>query len=391
MKTTLLKISAILFLITSCDNIEKKKLEKPQLKLAPNEYRINGSTLADDGTDIYLYEIENDSLIAKDTSIVSSNKFSFQGQLNSPTFFALKSSKMVDSPFIFIADNSEINLTLNSPQEHSIITSLSDNQLSVKKYNDSLKKYNRKEIELFSKFKKNVTNKTAATLKTDIERVIKDRKGFIFNFISKNNSSEIAPLLLQKNLKTLSYPSLITLQDTLSESLQEMAIVKNLKLAITSMEEENVKEKEIKLENNRVREYRTKARPIQGATPSGSMMSLNSIPKGKVILVDFWASWCGPCRMTNPKLVYLHNRYKDKGLVILNVSEDKDTGKWISAIAQDNLTWNTHILDKNGLIASSYGVDAIPHKVLLDKQGRIAEWKISGSNLERRIQELLNE
>ena len=134
----------------------------------------------------------------------------------------------------------------------------------------------------------------------------------------------------------------------------------------------------------------TKAPELAFNNPEGKEMKLSSL-KGKVVLVDFWASWCAPCRATNPNLVQLHNKYKDRGLVILSVSEDKGSPEWLSAIQVDNLTWNTHILDNNKAIAFRYGVASIPYKILVDKQGRIASGKISGSKLENRIKELLNE
>ena len=394
MKTIVFKLFLLLLIVSSCEKVAPKTIKEPvqgPVKLAVNEFRINGTILNNDITSIYLYEVENDSLIAIDTSSVKLNNFSFVGKLNAPKYFALKTNKTESTTYFFIADDSEMDVILNDLLATSSVSSSSDTQQDLKGYYADLKEFDKEELELLLIFKKDITNETSATFKTDLERVIKDRQEFIFNYISSNNASETSPLILRDNIETFSFSSLQILQDTLSESLQKLAFVKDLKIQIAGMEEEKIEVIELKLERNKVRVYRTNARAINGATPSGSVISLNSIPRGKVVLVDFWASWCGPCRMTNPKLVYLHNKYKDKGLVILSVSEDKDTGKWISAIAKDNLIWNTHVLDKNGLIASSYGVDAIPHKVLIDKQGRIADWKISGSKLEKRIQELLIE
>ena len=125
-------------------------------------------------------------------------------------------------------------------------------------------------------------------------------------------------------------------------------------------------------------------------TPEGTPLTLSSL-RGKVVLVDFWASWCGPCRKENPNVVRLYNQYKDKGFDILGVSLDRKKDRWVKAIEKDGLPWH-HVSDLRGwsnTVAQTYSVRSIPHTVLLDREGRIIARNLKGAQLEYQIEQLL--
>lgn len=114
--------------------------------------------------------------------------------------------------------------------------------------------------------------------------------------------------------------------------------------------------------------------------------------KGKVVLVDFWASWCGPCRASIPGVVKLYNKYKGQGFEVFGVSIDSRKRDWLKAIAHDKITY-TQVNDKEGWnssIAEKYGVNAIPNTFLLDKTGKIIAIDLEGDELENKIKALLN-
>ena len=123
----------------------------------------------------------------------------------------------------------------------------------------------------------------------------------------------------------------------------------------------------------------------------GNPVSLSSF-KGKYLLVDFWASWCGPCRRENPHVVELYTEFKDKGFDVLGVSLDQKKDAWLKAIDDDKLTWN-HVSDLKGWgneAAKLYAVSGIPHTVLLDKDGKIIAKNLRGDELRAKVAELLN-
>lgn len=127
-------------------------------------------------------------------------------------------------------------------------------------------------------------------------------------------------------------------------------------------------------------------------TPEGKELSLSAL-RGKVVLVDFWASWCGPCRRENPNVVKLYEKYKSKGFDILGVSLDRTKEPWVEAIAKDKLTWH-HVSDLKGwqnAVAQMYRINSIPATILLDTEGRIIARNLRGVQLEQKLMSIFGE
>jgi peroxiredoxin len=125
-------------------------------------------------------------------------------------------------------------------------------------------------------------------------------------------------------------------------------------------------------------------------TPEGKPVSLSSF-RGKYVLLDFWASWCGPCRMENPHVVAAYHKFKDKNFTVLGVSLDNNKERWIDAIQRDGLVW-THVSDLKGWASDAarlYGVNAIPQNYLIGPDGTILAKNLRGPQLEEKLLEIL--
>jgi peroxiredoxin len=125
-------------------------------------------------------------------------------------------------------------------------------------------------------------------------------------------------------------------------------------------------------------------------SPEGKPVALSSL-RGKFVLIDFWASWCGPCRMENPNVVRMYDKFKDKGFDIFGVSLDDNEKAWKTAIERDKLKWlhGSELKKWNSGVAQAYGVNAIPATFLLDKDGKIIAKNLRGPALETKLTELL--
>ena len=126
--------------------------------------------------------------------------------------------------------------------------------------------------------------------------------------------------------------------------------------------------------------------------PEGEIKKLSDL-RGNIVMIDFWAAWCGPCRRENPNVVKLYNKYKDEGFEIYGVSLDRNREDWLKAIEKDGLTW-TQVSDLkyfNSEAAKTYSINAIPATILLDEEGRIIARNLRGEELEHKLAELFGE
>lgn len=125
--------------------------------------------------------------------------------------------------------------------------------------------------------------------------------------------------------------------------------------------------------------------------PDGQVVKLSSL-RGKYVLVDFWAKWCGPCRRENPNVVAAYNKYKDKGFTVYGVSLDRNKADWVQAIAEDGLTW-THVSDLKYFqseAAATYNISFIPFSLLLDPEGRIVAKNLREGELDKKLGEIFS-
>jgi peroxiredoxin len=136
-----------------------------------------------------------------------------------------------------------------------------------------------------------------------------------------------------------------------------------------------------------------KAPDIELPGLDGKPVRLSSL-KGNVVLLDFWASWCGPCRKENPYTVEIFNEYKDKGFTVFSVSLDQSKDKWKKAIAADELSWPYHVSDLKGWYSKAallYNIEAIPATYLIDRDGTIIAIDLRSAELEKQLKKIFKQ
>ncbi|MGA0558760.1 redoxin domain-containing protein [Larkinella sp. VNQ87] len=314
------------------------------------------------------------------TTANAKGQFSFKGKLDEVAFFGLSVEGKPGRQFFYL-ENSPIRITGNADSLWAIrITGSKEEALRQqleKMMTDTaiVNRYKRSETKYASARATNNALAMEQAVRERDEAVRQDQvrfKKFISDHPDNAASVNVVGLLMSLN-DLAGADSMLTFLETreIGQSMQ----AKFFRQQIDIMNRLNV----------------GKIAPDFSQTDSlGKEIKLSSF-KGKYVLIDFWASWCGPCREENPNLVQTYATFKDKNFTIFSVSLDNNRQNWLNAVRKDNLTW-AHVSDLKGwknAVAQQYGINSIPANFLLDPSGKIIARNLRGAELAKKIQELI--
>ncbi len=365
-----------IILLAGCSNTNPESSKGFELK-----GKLNNSH----GETIYLQQLSPGGIKEIDTTTVNDKgEFTMHPSITEIGFYRLKITDKNFATFIFnpsekvIVKGDAANLgtsyTVEGSEDSKLFWEL--NIVSLKNYakRDSLQK-------LFQQFVNTIKmdsvrmDSMSNALEKPYTALIDEQNVYLKNFVEKHTSSLAALAAIQQLPPDQFQDTYKKLDEGLLKKYPTSAYVK-------AFHETIAKDDQIKIGSL--------APEISMQTPDGKTLALSSL-KGKIVLIDFWASWCGPCRLENPNVVNAYNKYVSKGFDIYSVSLDKDAEKWKQAIAKDNLTWKNHVCDFKfwqSPVVTLYNFNAIPTNVLIDKEGKIIAKNLRGEALEKKLQEL---
>lgn len=366
------------------------------IDLVGNEFKIVGTVSSDfNGQKVFLAKSINEDVMSKlDSTIVKNGKFTFNGVADKPEQRLIYfEEKLMDGQIAIYTEKGNITVNVNAEDIPKSVVGGTLNNNALAKLNVMLIEVGKKEeafknehMDNFSKAKSEGDTETQNRIIQEYSKLTKENNKNYIAFIEENPNSLICAEL---------FPVILKDQDVKAKDLKPIYDKMGPAPKATEMGQKVETYLNQMLANEKAMEATEvgKTAPdFSAATPNGKTLSLNQA-KGKVTIIDFWASWCGPCRKENPNVVAMYNELHDKGLNIIGVSLDKDDAKWKGAIEKDNLTWQ-HISNLQGWdepIAVQYGVTSIPATVILDKNGVIVARNLRGEELRAKVKELLAE
>jgi len=350
-----------------------------------NEYTLKGTAEGfADGTKVYLFELDaNNASIAKDTLTINGGKFEASYPKREDIVTQILRFDGTPSNLLFFVENENLKIIAYKDSiGASNIIGGRQNELyhaylsSLKHFNDEMTNLN----DAYLKAQREQDGVMIEELSKEIMTMKSQQASYQRDFVAENGNSLFGLMLVNElhGSGEVTTGEVEELLKGLSPKLAEHPTAMALKERI-----ENVKKASIG----------GTAPNFEAPAPDDNMLALADV-LGEYTIIDFWASWCRPCRIENPNVVKVYEKYHDKGLNIISVSLDRPGQKeqWLKAIEDDNLTWN-HVSNLSywqDPIARQYNVRSIPATFLLDKNGVIIDKDLRGAALEARLSQLLD-
>lgn len=356
-------------------------------------YLINGTidNIEDGEKAILEIVAEQGGFSVIDSTTVKNGIFKFNGKTDEIQIGYIQIGE-INMKIPFVLENEKITVTAYKDSIHaSKVTGSYNNgefvrfskefELLQKEIQQKMQQFEIDNMEAIAAARENNNQAALRELSSQYQAIGNDVLSFMEEYTSENSKSYVSVLLLSEiiNNPNADFQKAKTNFEALDTKLKSTKIGKRIEEQIKSLSSTAIGQI---------------APDFSAPDPDGKMVSLKE-SLGKITLIDFWASWCGPCRVENPNVVALYNEFHQKGLNIIGVSLDRENqkDKWLEAIATDKLTWTqvSNLQFWQDPIAQQYSVQSIPATFLLDAEGRIVAKNLRGAQLRAKVQELLED
>jgi thiol-disulfide isomerase/thioredoxin len=351
-----------------------------------SSYKITGQIASNslDEKTLYLRDIVSGQ--ALDSAIVKNQKFDFKGKTDTSYLVVLTDNVNMQTLVFVESGNINVNIDINAADKNVVKgTKLNDLHLT---YINETASVHAKLVEMNQYYRSQPYTPELGEEYNEKQKVLMEElSAHSIQFIDQNPGTILTALILAN---AISYGADADVAKNAYDKLDEQ--VKNT--AVGKYLQQEVEYLQIEVEKKSISEIAVGEpfRDLQLKTPDDKDISISDYAgKGKYVLLDFWASWCSPCRIENPNVVALYNEYKDKGFEIVGLSFDQDKEAWIKGIKDDGITWPqmSDIKGWSSIAALKYKVQGIPYTVLLDKEGKVIEVNLRGEALKDKLKTLI--
>lgn len=351
----------------------------------PKGFELKGKLDNSHGEMVFLELMSTDGIKTVDSvTLDDKGEFLMTPYMADIGFYRLKISRKNFATFIFDA-NQQVTVNGNAEDLGNTYTVEGSpdsklfweiNQVSIKNYRqrDSLQKTFQAYVNMVKMDSVRMDSMNNA-LEKPYNELINKHNNYLKDFVEKHPESFTSLVAIQQLPAEQFMDTYIKLDGTLLAKYPNSTYAKSFHAGLTSQNNITIGKQAPEITMN---------------TPDEKPLSLSSL-RGKIVLIDFWASWCSPCRAENPNVVKAYNTYKSKGFDVFSVSLDKDMDKWKRAIEKDNLSWSNHVCDFkdwNSPVVQLYNFNSIPSNVLIDKDGKVIAKDLRGEDLENKLAEL---
>ena len=355
-------------------------------------YSITGTIQNSENKKLILQEVPFDGkeIITLDSVTLKKDgkyNFEFISKTEGLYILAIENDTLHNFSIVFVNDDKNIQINADPGKMETYSIKGSNTSASLLAF---LKEYKSKDISIFETMNKLAELQNSNGAGAEINNLQKERNNkiaalntFTQNTINNSSNASMIYYLLGLSMRSMETSQVLALAKAAAEKTKSEVLV-NFATSLGNQIQTNVKPGAIAIGQP--------APEIALADPKGKIITLSSF-KGKYVLVDFWASWCGPCRGENPNVVEAYEKFKKKNFTVLGVSLDESKEDWEDAIKADNLNWQ-HISDLKkweSTVVSTYKIEGIPYNVLVDPNGIVIATELRGPALEETLKKYIKE